>query len=127
MTVEKFEYITNSAQIEYTKINSSRDTTSSDNDGFDDEDDDEEDKHAENENVADFLVDIPTPIEVDQDQEISAVTNKGQLLRLYYRLCYISYNKMRILMNLRVLPRRLLKTNPPLCACCDLRRNNLGD
>ena len=120
MTVEKFEYITNSAQIEYTKINSSRDTTSSDNDGFDDEDDDEEDKHAENENVADFLADISTPIEVNQDQEISAVTNKGEFLRLYYRLGYLSYNKMRILMNLEVLPRRLLKTKPPLCACCQL-------
>ena len=65
---------------------------------------------------------IPTPIEVSQDAETSAINDKGEWLRWYYRLGHLSYPKMKILMILSILPRRLLDTRSPSCACCNIRR-----
>ena len=78
--ITKFKHIANSVQIEITKINSYKGAVSSDDNSSDDEDNDEDGDHSKNENIADFLTDIPTPTGVDQDKEASAVTDKGEWL-----------------------------------------------
>ena len=72
------------------------------------------------ENLNDFLLtnSVPTPDEVDQDAETSALCDKGEFLRWHFRLGHLSYPKMKILMLLGWLPRKLLKLRPPMCACC---------
>ena len=78
--IAKFKHIANSVQIERTKINSYKGAISSDDNSSDDEDNDEDGEHSKKENITDFLTDIPTPTEVDQDKEASAVTDKGEWL-----------------------------------------------
>ena len=70
------------------------------------------------ENITDFLDKevIPTPTQVDMDDEISALTPRGEYLRWHNRLTHLSFKKMTLLIILGILPRKLLKVRPPVCA-----------
>ena len=54
------------------------------------------------ENPTDFLSpnSVPTPDEIDQDAETSALSDKGGFLRWNFRLGHLSYPKMKIIMLL---------------------------
>ena len=72
------------------------------------------------ENIADFLNKeaIPTPTQVDMDHETSALTPRGEYLRWHHRLGHLSFKKMTLLSILGILPRKLIKVRPPVCAAC---------
>ena len=72
------------------------------------------------ENITDFL---PTNYilesnEVEQDIEMSVLALQGAFLRWYHRLKHLSYKKMILLCDLRILPRRLLLVKPLMCTSC---------
>ena len=74
------------------------------------------------ENMTNFLSpnNVPEPNDIDQDADISALSDKGEWLRWHYRLGHLFYPKMKILILLGWLPRTILRVRPPMCACCKL-------
>ena len=78
------------------------------------------DSSANVENITDFLDKgvIPTPKQVDMDHETSALTPRGEYLRWHHRLGHLSFKKMALLIILAILPRKLLKVRPHVCAAC---------
>jgi len=80
------------------------------------------DKSRKQELITEFLPpeNIPTPREIEQDSDTSALTPKGEYLRWHYRLGHLSYSKMTILILLGYLPKKLLTVKPPMCACCKI-------
>ena len=81
--------------------------------------DHETSKSSNDENVSDFMKEInEKTINLQEDFNTSALTDKGELLRWHYRLGHLSFLKMRILMMLGILPKKLIHVRPPVCACC---------
>ena len=71
-------------------------------------------------NIAEFLDKeaIPTPTQVDMDHETSALTPRGGYLHWHHRLGHLSFKKMTLVIILCILPHKLLKVRPPVCAAC---------
>ena len=102
--------MTNLAQLEQTVDPQDDDLISTEGDEEKSEIDDKYEDNSENITAFfQFMKNIPTPVEVSQDAETSAINDKGEWLRWYYRLGHLSYAKMKILMVLGILPKRLLR------------------
>ena len=56
--------------------------------------------------------------ENNQDSIIEADTPQGELMRWHYRLGHLSFKKIKVLCALGILPRKLLKVQPPKCSAC---------
>ena len=78
------------------------------------------DSLANVENITDFLDNeaILTPTQVEMDHEISAITPRGEYLCWHHRLGHLSFKKITLLIILGILPRKLLRVRPPVCAAC---------
>ena len=77
--------------------------------------------NEQDENIVDLLHDLPVNTNLDlinEDVSTSAITDQDKLLRWHFRLGHLSFRKMRILMLLGILPKKLLKVKPPMCAGC---------
>ena len=57
---------------------------------------------------------LPTPRELEIDDDSLANSLQGEFLRWHYRLGHMSYAKMKILAILRLILRSLLKVRPSL-------------
>ena len=63
---------------------------------------------------------LPTPRELEIDDDSQANSLQGEFLRWHYRLGHMSYPKMKLLAILRLIPRSLLTVRPPLCSHCKI-------
>ena len=62
---------------------------------------------------------VPKPTIIqDNEANVSAATDLAELIRWHYRLGHLSYNKIKLLALLGIIPRRLAKITPPKCAGC---------
>ena len=79
------------------------------------------DKNKE-ENIRDFMEPpVNTKIKnLQKDEETTSLSPRGELLRWHIRLGHLSFSKMINLMELGILPHKLLKIRPPMCACCKI-------
>ena len=59
----------------------------------------------------------PNVIE-DEDEALAADNVQAELLRWHHRLGHLSFNKIRLLSSLGILPRRLTTVRPPKCPGC---------
>ena len=57
---------------------------------------------------------------LQKDEETTSLSPRGELLRWHIRLGHLSFSKMINLMELGILPHKLLKIRPPMCACCKI-------
>ena len=74
------------------------------------------------ENIREFIKPtVNTKIEtIQEDDETTALSPRGELLRWHIHLGHLSFSKMMNLMELGILPHKLLKIRPPMCACCKI-------
>jgi len=62
---------------------------------------------------------VPQPTVIEDDEaQVSATTDLAELIRWHYRLGHLSYNKIKLLALLGIIPRRLARIKPPKCAGC---------
>ena len=59
----------------------------------------------------------PDIVEPDEDAE-SDETTENDMLRMHYRLNHMSFNKMKVLASLKVLPTSFTTSKTPKCAAC---------
>jgi len=73
-------------------------------------------------NIRDFLDPLSkTKTEtIKEDEETTALPPNGELLRWHCSLGQLSFSKMITLMLLGILPHKLLKVRPLMCACCKI-------
>lgn len=60
----------------------------------------------------------PTNVIEDEDEVLAADNVQAELLRWHHRLGHLSFNKIRLLSSLGILPRRLTTVRPPKCPGC---------
>jgi hypothetical protein len=74
------------------------------------------------EEVVDFSTEAPnisTPHVIEDDEgRLVAKTPSAELLRWHYRLGHLSFNKLRLLALLKILPSNLATVKPPKCSGC---------
>ena len=56
--------------------------------------------------------------ELEEQQDVYATSDKGELLRHHYKYGHLPFNKLRIMAKAGIIPRRLAKTDTPRCAAC---------
>ncbi|KAL7565945.1 hypothetical protein ACA910_008403 [Epithemia clementina (nom. ined.)] len=58
------------------------------------------------------------PTVIPEDPEPATMTPHDELLRWHYRLGHMSFERLRHMVKLGLLPKRLLQSNLPLCSAC---------
>ena len=61
--------------------------------------------------------DIATVIENDEEV-LTGISDAAELKRWHYKLGHLSFNKLRILAENGIIPKKLAKVRSPKCACC---------
>ena len=60
-----------------------------------------------------------TPVVEEEDEQvITATSDKAELMRWHYRLGHLSFKKLKILAEKNIIPKRLSKIRSPKCAGC---------
>eukprot|EP00978_Attheya_sp_CCMP212_P040126 scaffold215756_cov65-Attheya_sp.AAC.1 len=60
----------------------------------------------------------PDIVEADDEAEGQETTEQDDMLRLHYRLNHMSFNKMKVLSMLKILPASFLTSRNPKCSAC---------
>jgi hypothetical protein len=58
------------------------------------------------------------PLEEDKEFQLAAANDQAELMRWHYRLCHLSFPKLKVLAKNGEIPRRLAKVPPPKCVGC---------
>ena len=73
------------------------------------------------ENLSDYLMDpgpVPTNVIEEEENQLAARDIQAELLRWHHRLGHLSFQKLKLLALLRVIPSNLATAHPPKCAGC---------
>ena len=73
------------------------------------------------ENLYDYLTDpgpVPTNVIEEEENQLAARDIQAELLRWHHRLGHLSFQKLKLLELLRVIPSNLATAHPPKCAGC---------
>ena len=71
----------------------------------------------QDENLSDFNSEVPQAIN-NVDEDTSATTPLGELIRWHHRLGHLSFKKLQLLAMMNLIPRELSKCKAPKCATC---------
>ena len=66
----------------------------------------------------DKLIQSDRAQELQEEQDVYATSDKGELLRLHYKYGHLPFNKLKVMAKAGVIPRRLAKCETPKCAAC---------
>ena len=74
--------------------------------------------YLQEEYISDFLPNKVQQQDIQEDNEMSTISQASELLRWHHRLEHLSFLKIRILIKLGILPKNLLTVKTPMCASC---------
>ena len=74
------------------------------------------------ENMTDMMSNLEpravTIVEEEDEEIITATSNKAELMRWHYRLGHLSFKKLKVLAEKGIIPKRLVQVRSPKCAGC---------